>query len=90
MAGGEFQADKLTLLLFLMQAVVFALGPGSRLAHVDRLFAAMQAICEERRDTQRAAGDQSLTDQSLASTSAAALPKMKLTPRQAFFARTER
>ncbi len=68
-----------------LQTVVFALGPGSRLAHVHQLAAALEAIGGNNgRNSRQEHRQLAVTTVPLS------LPRMQLTPRQAFFAQTER
>ncbi|BDA50669.1 Arginine decarboxylase [Coccomyxa sp. Obi] len=66
------------------KTVVFALGPGTRLAHVRQLAAALEAIGKSSRKCRQEHRQLPVL------TAPLSLPHMQLTPRQAFFARTER
>ncbi|CAL8465074.1 g4609 [Coccomyxa elongata] len=66
------------------KTVVFALGPGSRLAHVHQLATALEAIGENSSKSRQE------HMQLPVATAPLSLPRMQLTPRQAFFAQTER
>ncbi|EIE20455.1 PLP-dependent transferase [Coccomyxa subellipsoidea C-169] len=68
------------------KTVVFALGPGSRMEHVRQLAAALSSIRGRSRSPSQQRSQPPL--QSAAARSS--LPEMRLTPREAFFARTAR
>lgn len=66
-----------------VQTVVLALGPGSRMTHVRQLAAALEAIQGRSKSLNQRSEPPPLAAK-------LPLPEMRLTPRQAFFARTER
>ena len=65
----------------MMQVVVFALGPGTLQAHLDALVNGLSGICSKA---------EARNEEGPRSTPVALhLPKVMLTPREAFFAETE-
>ena len=75
-----------------MQAVVFVLGPGSRVRHVEKLVGAFEDICGRHAHTNGSSPAASAPKRAgaKAAPAAAALPEMRMLPREAFFAATER
>jgi hypothetical protein len=75
------------------QTVVFAMGPGTCIAHAERLGLALEDICSRQRGAAPGEGAGApVTHAAVGSGEAATakLPEMRLTPREAFFASSER
>ena len=79
----------------MVQTVVFALGPGSTMAHVDRLAAAMKAVASEHAPVRYNGSSRSRlyaaeVQEAARESASCQLPMMAMTPREAFFAATEK
>lgn len=72
------------------QAVVFVLGPGSRVRHVEKLVGAFGDICARHARANGSASTGALPKAGKLAVAAAALPEVAMLPREAFFAPTER